>query len=194
MGLTKLTYKPIEKGLKRWVLPTGIDVNWPRGTIRGIVHDPSAALMGGVSGNAGLFGNSRDLAKIMQMLLDEGEFQDKQYLSSSTVKLFTRTHYNKLYPSNYRGLGFDKPNGYPNHIKSAIGPPEHYTASNIFDNAPESLFGHSGFTGTWAWADPDKDLVFIFLSNRTYPNDANTSLIKEGIRGKLLKMYYDDMK
>ncbi len=194
MGLTKLTYKPIEKGLKQFILPSGIDLIWPRGTIRGIVHDPSASLLGGVSGNAGLFGNSRDLAKIMQMLLDEGEFQDKQYISASTIKLFTRTHYNKLYPSNYRGLGFDKPNGYPNHLKSAPVSSGHITASNIFDDAPESIFGHSGFTGTWAWADPDKDLVFIFLSNRTYPNDANTTLIKEGIRGKLLKMYYDDLE
>ncbi len=194
MGLTKITYKPIEKGLKRFVLPTGIDKNWPRGTIRGIVHDPSAALLGGISGNAGLFSNSRDLAKIMQMLIDEGEFQNKQYISSSTVKLFTRTHYNKLYPSNFRGLGFDKPNGYPNNLKSAAGSPEHYTASNIFDNAPEALFGHSGFTGTWAWADPEKDLVFIFLSNRTYPSDSNNTLSKEGIRGKLLKMYYDEME
>ena len=194
MGLTKLTYKPLEKGLRKFVLPSGIDTIWPRRTIRGIVHDPSAALLGGVSGNAGLFGNSRDLAKIMQMLIDEGEFQGKQYLSSSTIKLFTRTHYNKLYPNNYRGLGFDKPNGYPNHQKSAPGSSGHVSASNIFDDAPESLFGHSGFTGTWAWADPDKDLVFIFLSNRTYPNDHNTTLIKEGIRGKLLKMYYDDLE
>lgn len=193
MGLTKLTYLPNEKGLKQWILPTGIDNEWPRGTVRGIVHDPSAALLGGISGNAGLFGNSRDLAKIFQMLLDEGEFQDKQYLSASTVKLFTKTHYNKLYPTNYRGLGFDKPNGYPNHLKSAAGTVEHFTTSNIFDNAPESLFGHSGFTGTWAWADPETELVFIFLSNRTYPTNENNTLVKEGVRGKLLKTYYDEL-
>ena len=194
MGLTKLTYLPIEKGLKPWILPSGIETEWPRGTIRGVVHDPSAMFLGGISGNAGLFGNSRDLAKIFQMLLDEGEFQDKQYLSASTVKLFTKTHYNKLYPTNYRGLGFDKPNGYPNHLKSSAGTAEHFTASNIFDNAPESLFGHSGFTGTWAWTDPETDMVFIFLSNRTYPNNENTTLIKEGIRGKILKSYFEELQ
>jgi CubicO group peptidase (beta-lactamase class C family) len=194
MGLTKLSYLPIEKGLKPWILPTGIETEWPRGTIRGVVHDPSAALLGGISGNAGLFGNSRDLAKIFQMLLDEGEFQDKQYLSASTVKLFTKTHYNKLYPTNYRGLGFDKPNGYPNRLKSAPGTAEHFTASNVFDNAPESLFGHSGFTGTWAWADPETNMVFIFLSNRTYPNNENNTLIKEGIRGKILKSYFEELQ
>ncbi len=194
MGLTKMTYLPVKKGLKQWILPTGIDTIWPRGTIRGIVHDPSAALLGGVAGNAGLFGNSRDLAKIMQMLLNEGEFHDKQYISASTVKLFTKTHYNKLYPTNYRGLGFDKPNGYPNHLKSDVGSHDHYSVSNIFDNAPETLFGHSGFTGNWAWTDTDNELVFIFLSNRTYPSDANNALIKEGVRGKLLKSYYSDLE
>jgi hypothetical protein len=130
----------------------------------------------------------------MQMLLNEGEFHDKQYLSASTVKLFTKTHYNKLYPTNYRGLGFDKANGYPNHLKSAVGSHDHYTAANIFDNAPETLFGHTGFTGNWAWADPENELVFIFLSNRTYPSDANNTLIKEGVRGKLLKTYYSDLE
>jgi CubicO group peptidase (beta-lactamase class C family) len=152
----------------------------------------AAAMQGGVAGHAGIFSNAMDIAKMMQMYLQKGNYGGIEYFKPSTFDTFNTCYF--CSEGNRRGLGFDKPNGYPNHLKSDVGSHEHYTAANIFDNAPETLFGHSGFTGNWAWADPENELVFIFLSNRTYPTDANNALIKEGVRGKLLKTYYSDLE
>jgi len=170
MGLTHLGFLPEDKGMDYWCVPSGYESTWPRQRICGIVHDPSAAVLGGVSGNAGLFSNAHELAALFQMFCDGGLYQDRRYLNEATIKQFSKAYSSK----NHRGLGFDRSNG----------------KNNIFEGAPSSLFGHSGFTGTWAWTDPNRDLVFVFLSNRTYPNDSNKGLIQKGVRGDLLQTVY----
>jgi CubicO group peptidase (beta-lactamase class C family) len=148
-----------------------MDSAW-RGLIRGEVHDPSAYFLGGISGNAGLFSNSIDLAKFMQAMLNCGrdDYDGFRLFKPETVKKFTEVYYTERNTSpNHRGLGFDKPHG-----------------NNVYQGAPASLFGHSGFTGTWLWADPESNMVFVFLSNRTYPNDQVNLLAKKGWRGKIL--------
>ncbi len=169
MNMTR--FHPNDYGLTSRVAPTAMDSAW-RGLIRGEVHDPSAYFLGGVSGNAGLFSNSIDLAKFMQALLNSGrdDYDGYRLFKPETVKKFTEVYYTERNTApNYRGLGFDKPHG-----------------NNVYQGAPASLFGHSGFTGTWLWADPESNMVFVFLSNRTYPNDQVNLLAKKGWRGKIL--------
>lgn len=170
MNLTHLGFLPEEKGMDYWCVPSGFDNTWPRERICGIVHDPSAAVLGGVSGNAGLFSNAHEMAALFQMLCDGGLYQDERYLNETTIKQFSKAYSSK----SHRGLGFDRSNG----------------KNNIFEGAPSTLFGHSGFTGTWAWTDPSEGLVFVFLSNRTYPSESNKGLIQKGVRGDLLQTVY----
>ena len=141
--------------------------------VQGWVHDEAAALMGGISGNAGLFSNSASIAPILQMLLNKGTYQGKVFLKPETVALFTQ----RAYPGsdNRRGLGFDKPalfeenkDPYPSRLAS-----------------PKS-YGHSGFTGTLIWVDPEKESFLIFLSNRVYPNRNQRGLYELKIREQLL--------
>lgn len=185
MGLFRTGFKPVEKGIPMFVMPTEMDVEGGRGVIKGNVHDPSAFLLGEVSGNAGLFSSAYDISRFMLMLLNGGELDQVRYFKKETVERFTR----RQSPEHHRGLGFDKPNGFPNRNAT----PD-VKSSNIFDDAPLSIFGHSGFTGTWAWADPDQKLVFIFLSNRTYPKDKQNLLAKNGYRGKLMEAIYQSLK
>lgn len=186
MKLWRTQYNPHTTALKNIIPPTEIDNTSPRGLVQGYVHDPTAALFGGVSGNAGLFSSAEDLAKLMQMLLNGGEWDGKRYLKNSTVELFTETFEQG---DNYRGLGFDKPNGYPNFTLNA-----NIKGSNLFDMAPAGIFGHTGFTGIWCFADKGTGTVFIFLSNRTYPNDTQNLLAKKGYRGKLYSEVYGFLK
>ena len=182
MHLPTMGYLPKTKHIPlRGIAPSLMDSSWCRGEVRGIVHDPSAMLLGGVAGNAGLFSNSMDLGKLLLMLENHGSFQGVQYLKPSTVALFTKiaTKTKKKEPTNYRGLGFDKPNG------------KEGNNANIFENAPLGLFGHSGYTGTWAWADPTNGISFVFLSNRTYPTEYNKKISQEGFRGSLLQAVYE---
>jgi CubicO group peptidase (beta-lactamase class C family) len=109
-----------------------------------------------------------------------------RYFKAETIERFTSGF---LYADNHRGLGFDKPNGYPNALKNS-----EIKGSNLFEGAPNSLFGHAGFTGTWAYADAKNQLVWIFLSNRTYPNDSQNKLAKKGYRGKLMEIVYRSLK
>jgi CubicO group peptidase (beta-lactamase class C family) len=150
------------------------------------VHDPSSYFLGSCAGNAGLFSSAYDLSRWMLMLSNGGVLDQKRYFKKETIQRFTRTW---DLGSNHRGLGFDKPNGYPNNLKDTT-----IKGSNIFDAAPMSIFGHAGFTGTWAWADRDNQLVFIFLSNRTFPDDRQNLLAKKGYRGKLMEIVYRSLK
>lgn len=171
IGMNMSRYKPNQYGLSAHVAPTAYDSSW-RGLIRGEVHDPSAFFLGGLSGNAGLFSNSVDLAKFMQALLNSSrhDYDGFKLFKPETVQKFTEVyHTERITTANQRGLGFDKPHG-----------------NNVYPGAPTSLFGHSGFTGTWLWADPESQTVFVFLSNRTYPNDQQNILAKKGWRGRLL--------
>jgi len=186
LGLKLTTFNPWKKGLITRCAPTEISTVLERGRIEGIVHDPSSLLLGGVAGNAGLFSTTEELAVIMQMLVNGGTWENKKFLKPRTIGQFTKTY---LDGNNYRGLGFDKPNGFPNLKKN-----NELKWNNVFDYAPLRLFGHSGFTGAWAWADPKEKLIFIFLSNRTFPYGGPNYLAKKGYRGKLLEIVYRGLK
>jgi CubicO group peptidase (beta-lactamase class C family) len=181
MGMSNTCFKPLDHGISpNRIAPTLNDSLWPRGEVRGIVHDPSAMMLGGVAGNAGLFSTAMDLAKLMYMLQEKGHSNKTGtfLLKPSTVDLFTKVHLGPT-KKGYRGLGFDKPNG------------KEGNKANVFEGAPNSLFGHSGYTGTWAWSDPANGITFVFLSNRTYPTELNKKISQQGFRGDLLKAVYE---
>ncbi|HHB51428.1 MAG TPA: beta-N-acetylglucosaminidase, partial [Saprospiraceae bacterium] len=169
IGAKTLTYLPLEKFNKQRIVPTEIDNYYRHQLLQGTVHDMGAAMMGGVSGNAGLFANANDLAKMMQMYLQKGFYGGKRYFKSKTIDLFNHRYYEK--DSIRRGLGFDKPQLNP-EIKATCG------------CVSDKSFGHSGFTGTYVWADPETGLLYIFLSNRVYPTMSNNNLVEEDIRTK----------
>lgn len=167
LGANKLTYKPLEKTSINNIVPTEKDTYFRNQLLQGYVHDQGAAMLGGVNGNAGLFSNANDLAKMMQMYLQGGFYGGKRFLKSSTVNTFNKRYFEK--DSVRRGLGFDKPQIDP-EILATCG------------CVSEQSFGHSGFTGTYTWVDPKTELVYIFLSNRVYPNMENKKLVDENIR------------
>jgi CubicO group peptidase (beta-lactamase class C family) len=144
--------------------------------VHGYVHDPAAAMLGGVAGHAGLFSDSYSLAVIMQMLLNGGEYGGKRYINSQTVRQFTsKSGSGDL----YRGLLFDKPDA-----RKGI-------AENTARLASSFTFGHTGFTGTAAWADPEQDIIFIFLSNRVNPNAEPNKLSKGKYRPSMMQAAYE---
>ena len=134
-------------------------------------------MLGGVSGHAGLFSNTNDLAKYGQMLLNGGRYGRERYLKEKTIRLFTRTYYR--HGGNRRALGFDKP---------ALKPDE---PGPTCPSASHESFGHSGFTGTYIWIDPDSQSVYIFLSNRSYPDQSNNKLLDLNIRTQIQQVFYD---
>jgi CubicO group peptidase (beta-lactamase class C family) len=159
------------------IVPTEIDTFFRMATLHGVVHDEGAALMNGISGNAGLFSSAADLAKLYQMLLDGGEYGGQRYFKESTVGEFTRRHYES--EGNRRGLGFDKP-------LVEYDPDE----SSVAEAASSASFGHSGYTGTMVWADPDTDLLFVFLSNRVHPSRNRRAIYTLGIRPRIHALLY----
>ncbi len=177
LGLSSTTYKPLEKHAKSKIVPTELDKYFRRQTIQGNVHDMGAAMLGGVSGHAGLFSNADDLAVIFQMLLNKGYYGGEQYLQANTINAFTQ----RYHKSTRRGLGFDMKE--TNAGKS----------QNVCAKASYNTFGHTGFTGTAVWVDPDHDLIYIFLSNRTYPNMNNFKLNKLDIRPRVQEVIYNAM-
>lgn len=184
LGLKNMGFEPLKRQISaQRIAPTLIDSLWPRGEVRGIVHDPSAMMLGGISGNAGLFSNALDLARLMYMLQEKGYAGENigYLLKPSTVELFTKIN-NPRGKYGYRGLGFDKPNGKDGN------------KANVFEGAPGTLFGHSGYTGTWAWADPANGITFVFVSNRTYPSEWNKKISQQGFRGQLLQTVYERLE
>ena len=177
MGLRSLGYKPLQKYDKKLIVPTENDKIFRKQLLQGYVHDPGAAMCGGVGGHAGLFSNAFDLAALMHMYLDGGKYAGQQWLSTDEVKEFTRACF--YCPTNRRGLCFDKPE--MNEKKD----------SPVTRECSAESFGHSGFTGTLVWADPKNGLVFVFLSNRVYPDATENKLAKSGIRGQIHKLLYE---
>lgn len=178
LGLSTTTFNPWKKGLTLRCAPTEEDNYFRRQRLQGYVHDMGAAMLGGVSGHAGLFSNANDLAKIFQMLLNGGSYGWRQYLKPETVREFTTR-----YPvSTRRGIGFD--------MKEL----DEKQTANMSALAGEHTFGHLGFTGICAWADPEKDLIFIFLSNRTYPTMENNKLMNGDFRPRLQSVVYKALK
>lgn len=173
MCLQNMYYNPLENGVDiTRITPTEQDKYFRKALVVGTVHDPGAALLGGIGGHAGIFSNAEDLATLMQMNLQMGTYGDYRFLLPETLKLFTQQQTAK----NRRGLGWDKP-------QQTSGGPCSYLVSG-------STYGHTGFTGTCAWVDPDQELVYIFLSNRVYPDANNTRLIKDGIRTQIQTVIY----
>lgn len=170
LGLKHIGFKPLWSHTKYEIVPTENDNYWRKQLLRGNVHDPTAALYGGVAGNAGLFANAADLGVILQMLLNNGYYGGQQYLSKQVVKTFTQRH-----NDGHRGLGFDM-----KHRKSII-------AASASDNS----YGHTGFTGTCFWVDPDEQLIFVFLSNRVHPSVKNFRLNHYKIRERVHQTIYN---
>ena len=174
LGLNNSMYNPIGKIDKNRIVPTEVDTYFRNQIVQGYVHDISAAMQGGVGGHAGLFSNSLDVAKMMQLYLQKGSYGGKRYFSEKTFNDFNSCYY--CPQGNRRGIGFDKP--------------------QLGDSGPTcgcvsmTSFGHTGFTGTMAWADPSEEIVYVFLSNRTYPNESMNKLSRENIREDIQSVIY----
>jgi CubicO group peptidase (beta-lactamase class C family) len=177
LGAGTLGFNPLNRFEKQCIAPTEDDQLFRHQLIQGYVHDQRAAMFGGVAGHAGLFGNAIDLAKLFQMMLNKGEYAGEHYITKETVDLFTRERLG--IQGSRRGLGFDKPE--PDITKPS---PACLSAS------PES-YGHTGFTGTMVWVDPKWDLVYVFLSNRVYPDAANNKLIEMNVRTDVQQVIYN---
>ena len=178
LGATSLTYNPLHKFDKSIVIPTENDNYFRYQKVHGYVHDMAAAMQGGISGHAGLFSNALDIAKVMQMYLQKGNYGGKQFITEETLQKFNTCYFCK--DGNRRGVGFDKPQ------LGNEGP----TCGCV----SLTSFGHTGFTGTMTWADPEKEIVYVFLSNRTFPDsNASNKLSKENIRENIQKVIYESI-
>ena len=180
LGASTLLYRPFLSVPKDRIVPTENDQQFRHGLLQGFVHDETAALMGGISGNAGLFGSAGDVAKVMQLYLQDGFYGNERFISAETLKSWTSSHFQKT--SNRRGYGFDKPGI---QISRHTGK-ERYPASVV----SEQSYGHSGYTGTFVWADPANDLLFVFLSNRVYPSRDNHLINSLRLRPLLLETLF----
>ncbi|MCB0760165.1 MAG: serine hydrolase [Flavobacteriales bacterium] len=176
MGLTSMGYLPLQHLPLERIAPTEYDMTFRKQLIHGHVHDPGAAMTGGVGGHAGVFSTAYDLAAMMQMFMDRGYYSGTRYINPETVDYFTDCHY--CDEDNRRGIGFDKPTSVLNS-----GP--------TCNQASAESFGHSGFTGTLAWADPVNGIVYVFLSNRVYPNAENRKLLNMDIRTRIQEVVYE---
>jgi len=176
LGATELLFNPADKVSIERIVPTEQDSLFRKTLTRGWVHDENAALLGGVSGNAGLFANTHSLLPVLEMLLNGGEYQGQKFLENSTVETFTQIQFKEN--NNRRGLGFDKPM-IENDTLS-------YEDSYPSPLADPSGYGHSGFTGTFFWVDPATELIYIFLSNRVYPTRDQQAIYDLNIRKAIL--------
>lgn len=176
LGANRTTYSPLLKFPKKSIVPTEKDEYYRYQLVHGYVHDMGAAMQNGVGGHAGLFSNANDVAKIMQLFLQKGYYGGKRYFQPKTVDKFNHRYYEN--DSIRRGLGFDKP-----QIKEI----EKATCGCVSDKS----FGHSGFTGTYTWADPETEIVYVFLSNRVYPTMENDKLIDFNVRTEIQQYIQD---
>lgn len=172
LGLSSIGFNPTRFIDKKIIAPTEEDPYFRERLVRGYVHDPGAAMFGGVSGHAGLFSNAYDVAVLMQLLMNKGVINEKRYIAASTIDLFT-SYQSKI---SRRGLGFDKPE------KDNATRKEPYPAINV----SPFTFGHTGFTGTCAWADPEHKIVFVLLANRVHPTAKNL-FGNLNVRGKVME-------
>lgn len=177
LGMSSTGFKPREKFKLLRIVPTEIDTVWRKQLLYGDVDDQGAAMMGGICGHAGLFSNANDLATLMQMIIQKGEYAGERYFKDSTVEEFTRYQFPQN--NNRRALGFDKP-----ALFSKENGPCCKSASLL-------SFGHSGFTGTYFWVDPKENLIYIFLSNRVYPDADNKKIIEMGTRTDIQQAIYN---
>ncbi len=177
LGASSLGYLPLTRFPERLIAPTEKDTLFRQSLLIGYVHDQGAAMHGGIAGHAGLFGNANDLAKLGQMLLQRGTYGGQSYFKPPTIDFFTQ----KQYAKSRRGLGWDKP------MPGDKSNPTSEMASPL-------TFGHTGFTGTCIWVDPEYELVYIFLSNRVYPDMNNTRLLTANIRPRIQDIIYQSIQ
>jgi beta-N-acetylhexosaminidase len=175
LGLTTMGYNPYKRFSIYRIPPTENDDQWRLQNVEGYVHDMGAAMLGGVGGHAGLFSDANDLAIMMQMLLNGGYYGGRGYLSQSTINNYTM----QQKQGSRRGLGYDKPE--PNPAFKA----------STSTRAPLSVFGHTGFTGTCTWVDPQNKVVYVMLSNRTYPKRSNYKFINNNVRNRVQDVIYE---
>lgn len=180
LGASSLGYHPLQRFTIDRIVPTQKDKFFRKQWIQAYVHDPTSAMLGGVSGHAGMFGNAGDLAKLAEMYLQKGTYGGETYISAETLNKFS----SRAYPEseNRRGIGFDKP-----FFK------EGEKGGPTCEQASKSSYGHTGFTGTMIWIDPEYDLVYIFLSNRICPDESNTKLLEMDVRTKIQGQIYKSM-
>lgn len=178
LGANLTSFVPLNHFNIDQIVPTEEDKLWRRQLVQGYVHDQGAAMQGGIGGHAGLFSTANDVTKIMQLFLNGGNYGGKRYLKPETLEKFNTCYY--CDENVRRGVGFDKPQ------LGKAGP----TCGCV----SLSSFGHSGFTGTFAWADPEEEIVFVFLSNRTFPDVDNRKLIQSDIRAKIQQVIYDSIE
>lgn len=178
LNMSRTLFNPLQKFNEVLVVPTEEDKYFRHQRIWGHVHDMAAAMLGGVSGHAGLFSTSADLAVLLQMLLNKGEYADTRFLKPETIQLFTT----RQGGSTRRGFGWDMKD-----LNAQKKP-------NVSPLAPPSIFGHTGFTGNAFYADPDNNLIYIFLSNRTYPYMNNNRLIYGDYRTRIQTVIYEALK
>ena len=167
LGANRMTYLPLNKLDKSSIVPSEKDTYYRNQLLHGYVHDMGAAMLGGVGGHAGLFANANDVAKMMQLYLQKGFYGGKRYFKKETFDKFNKRYYSDQ--KVRRGLGFDKP-----QLDS--------TVMATCGCVSEESFGHSGFTGTYTWADPESEIIYVFLSNRVFPTMENKALVKRNIR------------
>ena len=178
IGASTLTYNPLNTYPIERIIPTELDTFFRNRQVQGTVHDEAAAMLDGVSCNAGLFGTAEDLAKLFQLYLNKGTYNGKEIIQPAAVEEFTKYQYTEN--GNRRGLGFDKP-----LLEYQAN------SSYVAKSASPQSYGHSGFTGTFVWADPQHEVVVVFLSNRVYPTRANRKLYTLNIRPRLHQVVYD---
>ena len=177
LGLQSLGYLPRKKFALEEIAPTEDDQIFRKQLIHGDVHDQGAAMLGGVAGHAGLFGNANDVAVMMQMLMNYGQYGGERFLSEKVVKEFTACQFCE---TNRRGAGFDRP------TFGDVGP--------TCECVSTLSFGHTGFTGITTWADPESGVVYVFLSNRSYPVADNPKILKSGVRTKVQQAFYNALR
>jgi len=179
LGMENLGYLPLNRISEDRIIPTENDFLFRSQLLEGYVHDMGAAMQGGVGGHAGLFSNANDLAKLMQMYLQNGIYASERYVSEEVVKEFTKCQFPEN--ENRRGAGFDK---------AALADQKGGPASK---NASPEGFGHTGFTGVLVWADPKTQIVYVFLSNRTYPDSNNNKLLDMDVRTNIMEVIYNSL-
>jgi CubicO group peptidase (beta-lactamase class C family) len=176
LGASTLGFLPLLKFPIHQIAPTENDKHFRKALLIGTVHDQGAAMQGGVAGHAGLFSNANDLAKLGQMLLQEGYYGGTRYYRPETVRFFTQ----KQFENSRRGLGWDKPT------------PGDWDGPTSYSASPKT-FGHTGFTGTCIWVDPEFNVVYIFLSNRVHPDMTNNKLLTANIRSRIQDVVYQSI-
>lgn len=181
MGAGTLGFNPLERFPLSQIVPTEVDTFFREVPIHGYVHDEGAIMMRGISGNAGLFSNAADVGKVWSMFLNRGTYGGNEYLKQQTVDLFTTVQYPNN--QNRRGLGFDMPTLNNENDRS-----------NVSEAASPRSYGHSGYTGPLVWADPDHDLVFVFLCNRVYPTRNQRMIYELAIRPTVQSLVYEMIK